>query len=111
MKTYDLSRRARDAGEGEAILGSEDTGSHACYMIYGLLKPGEKGRVARPGSGHEEIILAAKGDLEVTGAYSGTLREGSALYLVGEQECMLRNKSLSEAIYVVSGGHSGSGHH
>lgn len=111
MNTYDMSRRARDAATGEAILGSEDTGSHACYLIYGILRPGEKGRTARPGSGHEEMLLAVRGDLEVAGAFTGTLREGSALHLAGEQECLLENRSLSEAVYVIAGGHSEGGHH
>jgi len=25
-------------------MGIKDTGNHACYMIYGILTPGEKGR-------------------------------------------------------------------
>ncbi len=111
MKLYDLSRHARNAEAGEAILRSQETGSHACYMIYGILKPGEQGRIAKPGSGHEEILLAVKGNLEVTGFCSGTLREGSAIHLAGEQECVLGNAAPTEAIYLVAGGHSDRGHH
>ena len=44
--------------KGEYVLGAEDTGSHACYVIYGILKAGEKGREVKPGKGHEEIITS-----------------------------------------------------
>ncbi|MGE5238785.1 MAG: hypothetical protein ACM3ON_08285 [Chloroflexota bacterium] len=111
MKTYDIARDARESAEGEAIVGFQRTGSHACYLLYGVLKPGERGRVVKPGRGHEEILLAIKGDLVVTGFFAGTLTEGSAIHLSGEQECLLENTGDSEALYVIAGGHSEGGHH
>jgi hypothetical protein len=75
MKVFELKNKAMNSESGEYILGFQDTGSHACYMIYGFLKPNEKGRVAKPGKGHEEIVLAIKGDLEVTGHCSTTLKK------------------------------------
>ena len=80
-------------------------------MIYGILKPKEKGRLVKPGEGHEEIVLAVKGDLKVTGSCAGSLKEGFALYLKDEQECFLENTGESEAVYVIAGGHSVGGHH
>ncbi|MCL4491647.1 MAG: hypothetical protein M1510_07045 [Nitrospirae bacterium] len=64
MKRFELKAKAQISESGEHILGFEDTGSRVCYMIYGVLKPGEKGRVVKPGKGHEEIVLAMKGDEE-----------------------------------------------
>ncbi len=111
MEIFDLKNKALISESGEHILGFKETGSHACYMIYGILKPAEKGRVIKPGEGHEEIVLAMKGDITVTGHYTGTLKEGSALHITGEHACFLENKGISEAIYIIAGGHSEGGHH
>ena len=100
-----------NAESGEYILGFQDTDSHACYMIYGVLKPSEKRRVVKPGKGHEEIVLAIKGDLQVTGYFSTTLKEGFAFHIKGDDECFfLENKSNFHAVYVIAGGHSDEGH-
>lgn len=111
MNIFDLENKARKSENGEHILGYQETESHACYMIYGILEPGEKGRVIKPGAGHEEIVLVVKGDVEVTGQYEGILKEGSAFHIVGEQECFFENKGISTVLYIIAGGHSESGHH
>ena len=41
-----------DSPEGETILGVKDLGTHACYLIYGEVRPGQSGRLVRPGAGH-----------------------------------------------------------
>ena len=110
MKTFELMEKARHAAEGESILGYKETNSHACYMLVGVMRPGEKGRRLRPGAGHEELVLAMKGSFAVTGFINGLLAEGHAIHLAGEQECYLENISGTEAVYVLSGGHSESGH-
>ncbi|MBM4145528.1 MAG: hypothetical protein FJ240_04520 [Nitrospira sp.] len=80
-------------------------------MIYGLMKPHEKARAINPGKGHEEIVLAVKGDLHVTGYCKFCLKEGSAFHIKGNHECFLENKAESDAVYVIAGGHSEKGHH
>ena len=111
MKIFELKKKAINSESGECILGFEDTGSHACYMIYGVLQPGEKGKLVKPRTGHEEIVLAMKGDLEVTGYYSGTLKEGFAFHITDDHECFLKNKGTVVAVYVIAGGHAEEGHH
>lgn len=111
MKIFYLYDKARASESGEYILGSEDTGSHACYMIKGFLKPGDSKRLIKPGKGHEEIVLVMKGDIEVSGHYSGTIKEGCAFHIAGDDECFLENKNEHEVIYIVAGGHSEGGHH
>jgi len=111
VKIFELKNEALKSKNGENILGFKETGSHACYMVYGVLKSGEKGRVIKPGEGHEEIVLAMKGDISVTGRYAGTLKEGFALHITGDHECFLENKGISEAIYIIAGGHSEGRHH
>ena len=109
MKLFEVAEKVQDSGE--YILGSRETGSHACYLIYGALKPEEKGRELRPGHGHEEIVLALTGDLRLTGHFTGTLKQGQALHLTGEESVFLENTSNVQALYVIAGGHSGHGHH
>ena len=111
MRTYEVKNKAARAEKGEFLLGLRETGSHACYMIYGILKSKEKARLIKPGPGHGEIILAMKGDLEVSGFYSGNLKEGSAFYMEGEQTCYLENPGESDAVYIIAGGHSEIGGH
>ncbi len=111
MKSFDVVTRVE--GSGEYVLGSRETGSHACYLIYGVLKPGEKGRELKPGKGHEELVLAIAGDLQLSGHYTGMLKQGQAIHLQGEQSCHAENPGTLNVVYVVSGGHSESeqGHH
>ncbi|MCK7504803.1 MAG: hypothetical protein MZV70_12430 [Desulfobacterales bacterium] len=65
----------------------------------------------KPGAGHEEIVLAVKGSLDFTGFMTGTLPEGSAVHIAGDQECFIENGGDAEAVYVIAGGHSEGGHH
>jgi hypothetical protein len=109
MKSINLKILAAD-DRGEYVFGSADTGSHACYMIYGTMKPGEKGREVRPGRGHEEMVLAARGSFSVTGDIAGTLEEGAVFHLAGEQTCFLENRGDIDAVYIIAGGHSAHGH-
>jgi len=109
MRTFEVRDKAHKSG-GEYVLGVEDTATHACYMIYGTLAPGEEGRLIKPGHGHEEIIIAVRGDIEVTGAHSGVLREGTAFHIAGDAECYLRNLTSADAVYIAAGGHTGHDH-
>ena len=109
MRNFKVSEKIE--GSGEYILGSEKTGSHACYMAYGILKPGEQGRELKPGQGHEEIVFAIQGDLKLTGCHTDFLRQGQALHLQDEESVLVENPGDTPAIYVISGGHSGHGHH
>ena len=108
MKIFDIIEKV--GGSGEFILGSQQTGSHGCYLIYGVLHPGETGRELKPGHGHEEIVLALQGDLILSGAHAGTLKQGQALHLTGDETVLAGNSGALPAIYVVSGGHSGHAH-
>jgi len=109
MKIFDVVNNLNDSGE--YILGSQETGSHACYLIYGVVKPGEKGRELQPGHGHEEIILVLTGDLTLSGLFTGTLRQGQALHLQGDEVLLAENTGAKPVVYIVSGGHAEHGHH
>ena len=109
MNTFDVASRVSQSGE--YILGAEQTGSHACYLIYGVLKAGERGRELKPGRGHEEIVLVLRGDLSSRGHYTGILKQGQALHLRDEESCLLDNTGDNESVYVIAGGHTEGGHH
>lgn len=111
MKKLDLRTKALLSEGGESIFGAEDTGSHACYMIYGILKPGEKERLIRPGKGHEEMVVVVKGNLQISGDLEGRLEEGNAFYVAGDVRVFLENSEATASVYVIAGGHSTQGQH
>lgn len=109
MKIFDIGGKVHDSGE--YILGSRETGSHACYLIYGILAPGESGRELKPGQGHEEIVLVLSGELTLSGGRSGALKQGQALHMLGDDRFLAANNGSSPVVYVVAGGHALQGHH
>ncbi len=109
MKIFDVKGNVSDSGE--YILGAEQTGSHACYLMYGTMKPKEKGRKLKPGGGHEELFLAASGNFMISGHFTGIIKEGQAVHLKGDETCWLQNATDKQATYIISGGHSDGGHH
>jgi len=112
LKIYDLWQRARDEG-GETVLGSLDLHTHACYLIFGYLEPGQSGRILNPGPGHEEIICVVSGRAVVTGPDGAQeLQPGNAFYLKGDVTYTMSNPGEEEVLYLAGGGHSpGSEHH
>jgi len=111
LRTFDLWQRAREEG-GETVLGVAELGTHAVYLIFGYLEPGQGGRVLKPGQGHEEIICVVAGEVTVSGPEGEKrLRSGEAFYLVGEESYLLANPGGETAVYVAAGGHSPGAHH
>lgn len=97
--------------EGEYLIGFDQTGTHACYFLYGILKPGEQ-REMSPGKGHVEIICLLEGEAEVTkDGEKEKLIKGEGFLLEGEEKLEMKNASNKPLIYVVSGGHSDLSHH
>ena len=110
-KFHPLRAWARQTG-GECVLGVRILKTHACYLIYGELAPGEEGRKVSPGAGHEEILMAVQGNIELA-EEAGThiLREGEAVHVVEEESMTLANRGTEKAVYVLAGGHPGKDHH
>jgi hypothetical protein len=116
LKIHDVQKAL--PGSGEYIVGADQTGSHACYLIYGKMDPSEEGRKLKAGKGHEEIFLAVQGSFLLTPHSSGSateevveIKEGQAFHLVGEHTYFLKNATDSSACYVMAGGHTSHGHH
>ena len=80
------------------------------YDLRGFKTRGRK-RVITPGKGHEEMVLAVKGNFEISGRFSGRLGEGCAFHVAGEDTVYLQNAGAEAACYVIAGGHSPAGHH
>lgn len=107
MKILKTINEIQNLKSGEYIIGADLTGSHACYMIYGVIKPEDKPRLIKPGKGHEEIVLIIKGRAKLGEII---LQEGESFHIAGEDSCFLENISDTELIYIIAGGHSESGH-
>lgn len=104
MKSFDLERLAASQG-GEYVLAHKDLHSHACYLIYGLLGPGEAQRLVQPGQGYEEILCAAGGPLLLhTDRGDMILEKGHAVHLTENDSIFLSNPCESQTTYVVAGG-------
>ena len=111
MTIYNISELASE-NKGEYVLGSADLHTHACYLVYGVLNPDEKGRMINPGKGHEEIVCLVYGEVMLRGeSETFNLKPGQAVYLKGNGEFFMDNKGRDDAIYVISGGHSEGHHH
>jgi len=92
---------------GEYVIGSSELHTHACYFIYGILRPEEKGRLIKPGEGHEEIVCIMQGEVLLRGDKdSVSLKQGQAFHLKGEASYVMDNNGQQEAVYVIAGGHS-----
>jgi uncharacterized cupin superfamily protein len=110
VKTYDCLMRAKAEG-GETVLGSQELETQDCYLIYGIVEPGQKGRVLNPGPGHEEIICLVAGVATLVGPDGPQdLKLGEAFYLKGDVTYTLENHQKMPAVFVAAGGHSGEGH-
>lgn len=107
MKILNTKNSIMNLTSGEYIIGVENTGSHACYMIYGILKSKDKPRLIKPGKGHEEIILILKGRVKIN---DKILETGDSFHIVEEEFCFIENIGDSEVIYIISGGHSEKEH-
>lgn len=109
MNIYDISYLA-SVHDGEYVLGAEDLHTHACYLIYGFLKPGESGRIIKPGEGHEEIVCLVRGEVFLSkGSENIILRQGHAFHLKDDETYLMDNNGKADAVYIIAGGH-GVGH-
>ncbi len=109
LKTFDCLMRAKAEG-GETVLGSEELETQACYLIYGIVEPGQK-RALNPGNGHDEIFCLVAGVATLAGPEgSQNLKVGEAFYLKGDVSYTLENSQKMPVVYVAAGGHSEGGH-
>jgi uncharacterized cupin superfamily protein len=104
MKLFDLDRLASSEG-GEYVLGAKDLHTQTCYMIYGILQPGETDRLVKPGEGHEEILCAVTGTLMLhTAAGAAPLHAGCAVHVKEDESFHLSNPSDQPLVYIMAGG-------
>jgi uncharacterized cupin superfamily protein len=106
MKLFDV-RDLAFQGSGEYVLGSEALDTHACYLMFGIMNPGEQGRLIKPGRGHEEIVCLVQGEIIVhNGSGDFQVKAGQAFHLRGDDAFYMDNSSDEIAVYVIAGGHS-----
>ncbi|MGD9817350.1 MAG: hypothetical protein AB7V04_01485 [Desulfomonilaceae bacterium] len=111
MKAFEIDKLAREQG-GEYVLGMKDLHTHACYMVYGVLKPGETDRLVKPGEGHEEILVPVTGPVQVTAEKGNyVIEQGNAVHVKEDESFFISNKTDQPIIYVLAGGHCREHHH
>ncbi len=111
MKHYNVKKSACEQG-GEYVLGMKDLHTHACYLIYGVMEPGESGRIVKPGDGHEEILCAVTGPLVIHGEKGeSVLEEGHAVHVKESEQFTISNPSETAVVYLMAGGHCRPHHH
>lgn len=104
--SFNVEKRARSQG-GEYVLGLKDLHTHACYLIYGILQPGEGERLVKPGEGHEEILCAVGGSLAIhRNRGEEILEQGHAIHIKEDESFVISNPSDQPAVYIMAGGHS-----
>lgn len=105
MKTFDLAALSTSEG-GEYVLGMKDLHTHACYLVYGTLRPGEGDRLIKPGDGHEEILCAVDGPLIMHLSRGDTrLEKSHAVHVKEDESFLISNPSDQTVTYILAGGH------
>jgi redox-sensitive bicupin YhaK (pirin superfamily) len=105
MKIYRLPQLIEGSPDSQYRLDFEDLQTHAVYLLYGRLRPGETGRRLCPPEGHEEIICVVKGHLMVKrGSYKSLVGEGEAFHLNSDDTLVVDNPKDAETIYIAAGG-------
>ncbi len=106
MKIYEVVNFALQ-NQGEYVLGSKELNTHACYLVYGVLRQGEKERLIKPGEGHEEILCLVQGEVVLRdGSSSFNLKQGQALHVKGIETFLMDNAGNADAVYFIAGGHA-----
>ena len=77
------------------------------YLGLGYLEPGESGRKQGPGRGHEELLYAVDGQLEVMIKKEiFTLNEGEVYFIPDGSKVKLRNIVDKREHFMIAGGHT-----
>ena len=94
---------------GEYVLAAKDLHTEACYLVYGLLKPGEGDRLIKPGKGYEEILCAITGALVMKLSRGEViLEQGHAVHINSTDSFYISNRNNNTIVYVIAGGRSES---
>ncbi len=108
MKSFDLAKMAAAQG-GEYVLAAKDLHTEACYLVYGLLKPGEGDRLIQPGKGYEEILCAITGALVMKFSRGEViLEQGHGVHINSADSFYISNRNNNTILYVIAGGRSDS---
>ena len=104
---FNLKKKCDESKKKEIFYGAMI--NHDIQDVYlGLcfLEPGEKNRDAGPPKGHEEILYALEGQIEVViGEKKVIVNEGEVLFLPDGQKVKLNNFTQEKIYFVIAGGH------
>jgi len=101
MKIYKLPTLAEASTNGEYLLGHEEAETSSVYVLYGRLRPGQRGHKVALNEGHEEIICVVKGTMTVScGKKSFSVSAGEAFNPGAGGEVTMDNTGEGEAIFI-----------
>jgi len=104
---FNLKKKCDESKKKEIFYGAMI--NHDIQDVYlGLcfLEAGEKNRDAGPPKGHEEILYALEGQIEVViGEKKVIVNEGEVLFLPDGQKVKLNNLAPEKIYFVIAGGH------
>lgn len=104
---FNLKEKCHDSKDREFFYGAKiNKDILDCYLGLCFLEPGEEGRKAGPGRGHEEIIYIMNGKLQMTIKKEDVvLSEGEVYFIPDGTKVRLNNLSDEKTYFVISGGH------
>jgi redox-sensitive bicupin YhaK (pirin superfamily) len=102
LKKYNI-RELYNKEYHEYVFGSEQTGRHGIYLVYGEAAAGEEREMGS--KGHEEILLILEGVALISDGVTETeIGKEEAVYLEPDKSFTLVAKG--ECRYMVAGGHA-----
>ena len=105
---FNLKEKCERSKKGEFFYGAKI--NHDIKDVYlGLcfLEPGELGRKAGPGKGHEELLYLLDGQIELsTGADESILNAGEIYFIPDGSRVRLRNLTDTRCYFIIAGGHT-----
>ncbi len=102
MKLFNIRELYKEKYK-EYIVGSEQTGKHSVYLVYGEVPKDEKREMAP--QGHDEILFLLSGKAELENEDIKTSLEKEQAVFIGPDEAFTFT-AQSDCKYIVAGTHT-----
>lgn len=105
---FKLKEKCHEARDKEFFYGAKiNKAIKDVYLGLGYLEPGESGRKARPGRGHEELLYLINGQVQID--YKDEqiiLNEGEVFFIPDGSKVNLKNMKEDRCYFIIAGGHT-----
>ena len=104
---FNLREKCHDSSKKEFFYGAKiNREIKDVYLGLCYLEPGETGRKAGPGKGHEEILYLLKGQIQIEEEDKEiSLNEGDAYFIPEGSYVSLKNLTKNKIYLIIAGGH------